>query len=175
MSRCLPPASNHRAQIASRCTPPRCRRRAARFPGLPASRLRETSHARGSFPCQFPECQPATRPPFLAPLPSFPALQRAWSFQKRRQMPAGRTNKSPHISSWKLLPQRTCYRRRSGIFKQSKGVHQSSTITGSRQKFTVSLVECLGSCGTAPMFQLNFDYHENLTPAKVDQILDSLP
>ena len=41
-------------------------------------------------------------------------------------------------------------------------------------KFTVSLVECLGSCGTAPMFQLNFDYHENLTPEKVDQILDSL-
>jgi NADH-quinone oxidoreductase subunit E len=42
-------------------------------------------------------------------------------------------------------------------------------------KFTVSLVECLGSCGTAPMFQIGFDYHENLTPAKVDQILDSLP
>jgi NADH-quinone oxidoreductase subunit E len=42
-------------------------------------------------------------------------------------------------------------------------------------KFTVSLVECLGSCGTAPMFQVNFDYHENLTPAKIDKILDSLP
>jgi NADH-quinone oxidoreductase E subunit len=41
-------------------------------------------------------------------------------------------------------------------------------------KFTLSEVECLGSCGTAPMFQLNFDYHENLTPEKVDQILDSL-
>ena len=42
-------------------------------------------------------------------------------------------------------------------------------------KFTLTLVECLGSCGTAPMFQLNFAYHENLTPEKVDQILDSLP
>jgi len=41
-------------------------------------------------------------------------------------------------------------------------------------KFSLSLVECLGSCGTAPMFQLNFAYHENLTPAKVDQILDAL-
>lgn len=41
-------------------------------------------------------------------------------------------------------------------------------------KFTVSLVECLGSCGTAPMFQIGFDYHENLTTSKVDQILDSL-
>ena len=42
-------------------------------------------------------------------------------------------------------------------------------------KFSLSEVECLGSCGTAPMFQVNFDYHENLTPKKVDQILDSLP
>jgi NADH-quinone oxidoreductase E subunit len=42
-------------------------------------------------------------------------------------------------------------------------------------KFSVSLVECLGSCGTAPMLQINFDYHENLTPEKVDKILDSLP
>jgi len=41
-------------------------------------------------------------------------------------------------------------------------------------KFTLSEVECLGSCGTAPMFQLNFDYHENLTIEKVDQILDAL-
>ena len=41
-------------------------------------------------------------------------------------------------------------------------------------KFTVSLVECLGSCGTAPMFQIGFDYYENLTPQKVDQILDGL-
>lgn len=47
--------------------------------------------------------------------------------------------------------------------------------TTSDGKFSLSEVECLGSCGTAPMFQINFDYHENLTPEKVDQILDSLP
>jgi NADH-quinone oxidoreductase E subunit len=41
-------------------------------------------------------------------------------------------------------------------------------------KFSLSEVECLGSCGTAPMFQVNFDYHENLTPEKVDQILAGL-
>lgn len=41
-------------------------------------------------------------------------------------------------------------------------------------KFSLSLVECLGSCGTAPLFQINFDYHENLTAEKVDQILDGL-
>jgi NADH-quinone oxidoreductase subunit E len=42
-------------------------------------------------------------------------------------------------------------------------------------RFSLSEVECLGSCGTAPMFQVNFDYHENLRPERVDQILDSLP
>ena len=40
-------------------------------------------------------------------------------------------------------------------------------------RFSLSEVECLGSCGTAPMFQVNFDYHENLTPEKVGEIVDS--
>lgn len=39
-------------------------------------------------------------------------------------------------------------------------------------KFSISEVECLGSCGTAPMLQLGFDYHENLTTEKVNQLLD---
>ena len=47
--------------------------------------------------------------------------------------------------------------------------------TTSDGKFSLIRVECLGSCGTAPMFQLNDDYHENLTPEKVDEILDGLP
>lgn len=42
-------------------------------------------------------------------------------------------------------------------------------------KFTFIEVECIGACGGAPAMQINFDYHENLTPEKVDQILDSLP
>ncbi|HEY8227189.1 MAG TPA: NADH-quinone oxidoreductase subunit NuoE [Pyrinomonadaceae bacterium] len=42
-------------------------------------------------------------------------------------------------------------------------------------RFSLAEVECLGSCGTAPMFQINFDYHEDLTTAKVDQILAVLP
>jgi NADH-quinone oxidoreductase subunit E len=42
-------------------------------------------------------------------------------------------------------------------------------------RFTFTRVECLGSCGTAPAMQVNFDYYENLTPEKIDQILDSLP
>ncbi len=42
-------------------------------------------------------------------------------------------------------------------------------------RFSLSEVECLGSCGTAPMLQIGFDYHENLTIEKLDGILDSLP
>ena len=41
-------------------------------------------------------------------------------------------------------------------------------------KFSLVRVECLGSCGTAPMFQLNDDYHENLTLEGVDRLLDGL-
>jgi NADH-quinone oxidoreductase subunit E len=41
-------------------------------------------------------------------------------------------------------------------------------------RFSLVRVECLGSCGTAPMFQLNDDYHENLTLAEVDALLDKL-
>ena len=40
--------------------------------------------------------------------------------------------------------------------------------------FTLSAVECLASCGTAPMMQINDDYYENLTEEKVTEILDRL-
>lgn len=42
-------------------------------------------------------------------------------------------------------------------------------------RFTLMEVECLGACGAAPAMQINFDYYENLTPERVDQILDALP
>jgi NADH-quinone oxidoreductase E subunit len=42
-------------------------------------------------------------------------------------------------------------------------------------RFSLARVECLGSCGTAPMFQLNDDFHEDLTTEKVDRLLESLP
>jgi NADH:ubiquinone oxidoreductase subunit E len=42
------------------------------------------------------------------------------------------------------------------------------------RKFTLVEVECLASCGTAPVVQINEDYHEDLTIEKLDLILDSL-
>jgi NADH-quinone oxidoreductase E subunit len=41
-------------------------------------------------------------------------------------------------------------------------------------RFTLSEVECLASCGTAPMMQINDDYYEGLTEKKVSEILASL-
>jgi NADH-quinone oxidoreductase E subunit len=52
------------------------------------------------------------------------------------------------------------------------GIHPGETTEDG--KFTVSMVECLGSCGTAPMMQIGFNYHEDLTKDKIDQILGSL-
>jgi NADH-quinone oxidoreductase subunit E len=42
-------------------------------------------------------------------------------------------------------------------------------------KFTLLKVECLGSCGTAPVVQINDDYYEKMTPDKLDRILSKLP
>jgi NADH-quinone oxidoreductase E subunit len=41
-------------------------------------------------------------------------------------------------------------------------------------KFTLSEVECLASCGTAPMMQINDDYYETLSEEKVTAILQRL-
>jgi NADH-quinone oxidoreductase subunit E len=46
--------------------------------------------------------------------------------------------------------------------------------TTADRKFTLSEVECLGSCGTAPVAQINDDYYENLTPEGVVRLLDEL-
>jgi NADH-quinone oxidoreductase subunit E len=40
--------------------------------------------------------------------------------------------------------------------------------------FTLKAVECLGSCGTAPMLQCGADYYENLTLEKVDTLLEKM-
>jgi len=40
--------------------------------------------------------------------------------------------------------------------------------------FTLRTVECLASCGTAPMMQVGDHYMENLSCEKVDQILEEL-
>jgi NADH-quinone oxidoreductase subunit F len=40
--------------------------------------------------------------------------------------------------------------------------------------FSLEEVECIGACTGAPAIQVNYDYHENLDPAKVDAIFEQL-
>jgi NADH-quinone oxidoreductase subunit E len=40
--------------------------------------------------------------------------------------------------------------------------------------FTLKEVECLAACGGAPMMQVGREYYEDLTPQRVDEILDRL-
>jgi NADH-quinone oxidoreductase subunit E len=52
------------------------------------------------------------------------------------------------------------------------GVQPGGTTPDGR--FTLSVVECLGSCGTAPVVMVNDAYHENLSGERLDALLDSL-
>ncbi len=52
------------------------------------------------------------------------------------------------------------------------GIHAGETTKDG--KVTLRTAECLASCGTAPMMQVDKDYYENLTLQSVDEILDRL-
>jgi len=49
--------------------------------------------------------------------------------------------------------------------------HKQTTSDG---LFSLEEVECLGACCGAPAMQVNYDYYENLTPEKVDALIDEL-
>jgi NADH-quinone oxidoreductase subunit E len=51
-------------------------------------------------------------------------------------------------------------------------IHEGETTADG--KVTLRTAECLASCGTAPMIQVDQDYFENLTTEKVDEILGRL-
>ena len=54
--------------------------------------------------------------------------------------------------------------------KKKLGVgHKQTTPDG---LFTLEEVECIGACSWAAAAQVNYDYHENLTPEKMDRILE---
>ncbi len=54
--------------------------------------------------------------------------------------------------------------------KQRLGIpHKGTTADG---MFSFEEVECIGACSWAPAMQVNYDFHENLTPEKVDEVLE---
>ncbi|MDH3637990.1 MAG: NADH-quinone oxidoreductase subunit NuoE [Gammaproteobacteria bacterium] len=56
--------------------------------------------------------------------------------------------------------------------KEKLGIEVGETTADGR--FTLKEVECLAACGGAPMMQVGEEYYENLTPERVDVILDGL-
>ena len=38
--------------------------------------------------------------------------------------------------------------------------------------FHLEEVECIGACSWGPALQVNYDFHENLTPERVDEVLE---
>ena len=52
------------------------------------------------------------------------------------------------------------------------GIREGETTADGR--FTLLPVECLGSCGTAPVLMVNERYHENVTPQEIDRLLTEL-
>jgi NADH-quinone oxidoreductase subunit E len=61
------------------------------------------------------------------------------------------------------------------IFNQVKsrlGINDGQVTEDAR--FSLEEVECMGSCGTAPMIAVNEDFYENLSHAEVENILESL-
>lgn len=53
------------------------------------------------------------------------------------------------------------------------GIEPGQTTPDGR--YTLSTVECLGSCGTAPVVMVNETYHEDMSPERLDALLESLP
>ena len=59
-----------------------------------------------------------------------------------------------------------------GHCEKRLGIHIGETTKDG--KVTLRTAECLASCGTAPMMQVDKTYYEMLTPEKVDHILARL-
>jgi len=78
-----------------------------------------------------------------------------------------------HIQICRTLPCALSGAERiSALIKTRLGVGVGETTPDGR--FTLSEVECLASCGSGPMMQVNDDYYENLTEEQVEEILKNL-
>jgi NADH-quinone oxidoreductase subunit E len=55
--------------------------------------------------------------------------------------------------------------------KKKLGIGNKGTTTDGM--FSLEEVECIGACSWAPAVQVNYDFHENLTNAKMDEVLDN--
>ncbi len=55
---------------------------------------------------------------------------------------------------------------------RSSGIgHKEVTADG---QFSLEEVECIGACSWAPAIQVNYEFHHQMTPEKLDQLIESL-
>ena len=73
------------------------------------------------------------------------------------------TNISCLITGGEELYERVCKRLSIG----------NKQVTPDGQ-FSVEDVECMGACSWAPAIQINYDFHHNVTPERLDQLIDAL-
>jgi len=78
-----------------------------------------------------------------------------------------------HIQLCKTLSCKLCGQEE--ILSSLKNILDINTNqTTTDNLFTLSEVECLGSCGSSPVMEINDKYYENLTPQKVEDIINRL-
>ena len=86
-----------------------------------------------------------------------------------RRQPAGKhhiqicTNISCMLTGGAELWEHAC--RRLGI------ANKEVTADG---QFSLEEVECLGACSWAPALQVNYDFHHQMTPEKLDRLIETL-
>ena len=60
-----------------------------------------------------------------------------------------------------------------GHLERRLGIEPGQTTPDGR--YSLSTVECLGSCGTAPVVMVNETYHEDMSAERLDALIESLP
>ena len=61
-----------------------------------------------------------------------------------------------------------------GLFEACKKRGMKKGHVSEDGLWTLTEVECMGNCATAPMVQINDDNYEDLTPERLDAVLDAL-
>jgi len=82
------------------------------------------------------------------------------------------------IGQYKLQVCRTLSCNLAGCDKITEQINHKLGIkvneTTPDGKFTLQEVECLGYCDLAPVLQVNFDYYEQITPERTEEIIEKL-
>ncbi|PYJ43592.1 MAG: NADH-quinone oxidoreductase subunit NuoF [Verrucomicrobia bacterium] len=97
-----------------------------------------------------------------------------------RQQPTGKTHirvcrtlSCGMAGSYRVM-ENLCARAGIKRDKLSEGMHDPVSVSPDRN-FSIEFVECLASCGTAPVCMVNDELHENVLPENAEQILSHRP